>query len=380
MDHQAKGLAFVPVNSCGSAPPIVRHSGNAQVGLVGQALALPLVARTQNSQGQPLPGVTVTFQTVSGGGSVSPTSVTSNSEGLAQTTATLGPNPGANVFNASVVSFGTTRAVNFGATGVLDLTPDPVEPIIQIGQDGVVNGATFAVSSGVAPGSIATIFGTNLAASSYDFGLDAIAAALTEGAAADDDQTTILEGTQVFVNGTPAPVFFVSPTQINFQVPPDVPVGNAQVQVVWPVSFLPIVSKPVTAAIVAHGPGVFSNPPGSTGQGAVLNANNSANSASNPAARGSIIQIFATGLGPTSPAVAAGVRAPSSPPSLMTSTPQVLIGGTPAEVQFAGLAPGFVGLYQINVVVPQGVTPGSSVNLQIVVGGQTSRQVTVAVQ
>jgi uncharacterized protein (TIGR03437 family) len=150
--------------------------------------------------------------------------------------------------------------------------------------------------------------------------------------------------------------------------------------VVWPFSFLPVVSNVVTVPIVAHGPGIFSTPAGTTGQGAVLNADSSANSSSNPAARGSIIQIFATGLGPTTPPVAVGARAPSSPPSVMTSTPQILVGGSPAEVTFAGLAPGFVGLYQINAVVPQGVTPGSAVNLQIVVGGQTSRQVTIAVQ
>ncbi|MBI3934462.1 MAG: hypothetical protein HY316_07190 [Acidobacteria bacterium] len=381
VDHQAKGLAFVPTFACGpTAPPIIRFSGNGQTGLVGAALPLPLVVKTQTPQGAPLPGVSVNFLSVFGGGSVSPSSATSNAQGLAQTTATLGPAIGANTFNASIATSTGLRAVNFGATGVTDLNPPPADPIIKISK--IVNGATFELGPGLAPISIASVIGTNLASAFFIAASDgntADATAEPEVHQAGQLHTT-LEGTRLFVNSIPAPLYYVSATQINFQVPPQVQTGTAQVQVVWPNNNLPIVSPVSSVPITTYGPAIFSNPPGSGGQGAVLNANNSANSTANPAARGSTIQIFATGLGPTSPAVLAGVPAPSSPPfSLTTTTPQVLIGSKTATVVFSGLAPGFVGLYQVNAVVPNDVVPGSAVTLQIVTGGQTSSTVTIAV-
>jgi uncharacterized protein (TIGR03437 family) len=113
----------------------------------------------------------------------------------------------------------------------------------------------------------------------------------------------------------------------------------------------------------------------------VLNQDSSANSADNPAARDSIIQIFATGLGATNPPLQTGQPGATSTPFNETvQKPVVLIGGLPAEVSFSAIAPGFVGLYQVNARLPAAVAPGSAVTLQIQIGTRSSNTVTIAVR
>jgi uncharacterized protein (TIGR03437 family) len=124
------------------------------------------------------------------------------------------------------------------------------------------------------------------------------------------------------------------------------------------------------------------------GQGAVLNQDSGRNGdpkvlvGVNPAACGSVIQIFATGAGETTPALAAGEAAPAggNPLVLTKVQPTVTIGGKNAKVQFSGMAPGFVGLWQINAEVPQDMTPGMAVPLVMTAGGHSSNTVTIAVQ
>jgi uncharacterized protein (TIGR03437 family) len=89
--------------------------------------------------------------------------------------------------------------------------------------------------------------------------------------------------------------------------------------------------------------------------------------------------IYCTGLGAVTPPVPAGVPAPASPLSEATGV-SVTIGGVAANASFAGLSPGFAGLYQINAVVPSGVTPGSQVPVVLSVAGQTSPPVTMAIR
>jgi uncharacterized protein (TIGR03437 family) len=119
-------------------------------------------------------------------------------------------------------------------------------------------------------------------------------------------------------------------------------------------------------ALAPAAPGIFTANQDGTGQGAVLNENFSANSAQNPEARGATIQIFATGLGATNPPVPSGQPGATTPPfNLTTETPVVLIGNVAAQVSFSAMAPGFVGLYQVNAVIPTGIAPGNAVSLQI---------------
>ena len=115
---------------------------------------------------------------------------------------------------------------------------------------------------------------------------------------------------------------------------------------------------------------------GGTGQASTLIAGTASLAApsgafsnSRPAKVGEYISIYATGLGDVSNRPAAGAASPTSPLSYTVAAPEVTIGGVPAPVIFSGLAPGFVGLYQINVQVPDGVPTGAEVPTVFKIGG-----------
>jgi uncharacterized protein (TIGR03437 family) len=111
---------------------------------------------------------------------------------------------------------------------------------------------------------------------------------------------------------------------------------------------------------------------------AALNSDFSLNSSSNPTKAGGTILAYLTGAGAVSNQPADGAAAGSNPISDVTSTVTATIGGQTADVSFAGLAPGFVGLWQVNVVVPAGVALGD-LPLTVSVGGQTSNSANVSV-
>jgi uncharacterized protein (TIGR03437 family) len=138
--------------------------------------------------------------------------------------------------------------------------------------------------------------------------------------------------------------------------------------------------------IGAFSPGIFTIPPGGTGQGAIKIANSATYAApegsvpgslARPAKIGEFISIFCTGLGAVTATPATGVPSPSPSPTTV-DTPEVMIGGVAATVSFSGLAPGFVGLYQVNVQVPN-VAGGDAVPLLLSIGGVNANAVTVAI-
>ncbi len=228
--------------------------------------------------------------------------------------------------------------------------------------NGIVNGASFATDNVVSPWSIASLFGSNLAKQ-------------TEAAAA-VPLPAQLGASGVLVNGVPAPLFFGSKGQINFQIPVEATGTSASVAVISQGQ----VTAAATVPLAPAAPGIFTTASSGSGQGAILNQDFQPNGPANPAAAGSVIQIFATGLGATNPPVASGVAANSTSPfNLTTATPVVLINGTPAAVQFSAGAPGFVGLYQVNVTVPSGTPPGTA-TLQLQSAGRSSNAVTFAVK
>jgi uncharacterized protein (TIGR03437 family) len=303
-------------------------------------------------------GWTATANTLVGSNwlSVSPTA------GVAPTTLTVSVASaslakGIYLGNITITALTSANALNSPQSLLVALAVDAP----MIGQNGIVDGAGFA--SVISSGGIASLFGTNLAP------LGSAASAMVV------PLPTILGGTQVLVNGVPAPLFYVSPTQINFQMPAE-PVGAS---VAVTVVSGGITSLQAMVNISSAGPGIFTVASNGSGQGAVLNQDNSPNSAQNPAASGSVIQIFATGLGSTSPSVAAGQPATGSSLTVTVSTPLVTIDGVQAPLQFSGLAPGFVGLYQVNVQVPPS-TPSGAATLQIQINGQTSNSATVAIR
>jgi uncharacterized protein (TIGR03437 family) len=142
-----------------------------------------------------------------------------------------------------------------------------------------------------------------------------------------------------------------------------------------------ITSLPLEIQIGLVQPGIFTAGQDGKGQGVIMDARNRLVDSANPAMRGDVVVIYGTGLGATIPPVLSGQPAPSQPPLALVATPvAVQIGGLAAQVFYAGLTPGFVGLYQVNAPIPAGVTPGSSVSLVIVQGGVSSNTVTIAVR
>ena len=111
-----------------------------------------------------------------------------------------------------------------------------------------------------------------------------------------------------------------------------------------------------------------------------MNQDGTLNGVLNPAGRGTVLQVFVTGLGAVAPSVASGGPAPNSPLSRATAAVSATLDGRPVPVLFAGLAPGFIGLGQVNVLAPLSLAPNAGAQLVIRAGGQESNAVAVAVQ
>jgi uncharacterized protein (TIGR03437 family) len=222
----------------------------------------------------------------------------------------------------------------------------------------VQNGAGFG--SAIAPGSWATVFGT------------------FPGVTQTIGQTpvgTTLAGVTVTVAAIPAPVYFVSATQINFIVPAAASAGLQSLQVKTATATFDGTIRILTAA-----PGIFTQDAATPPKGAVLNQNFSVNTSTNVALRGDTVQIFGTGPGAFNNNVTDGTAVPSAPLNQTKSIPQVFIGGVPAEVGFSGLAPGFAALWQLNVKVPPQSFITGRVPVVVFVDGVNSNEVTIFVQ
>ncbi len=178
-----------------------------------------------------------------------------------------------------------------------------------------------------------------------------------------DPRPTILGDTQVFVGTIAAPLLFVSPGQINFQVPHATPTGQPVEIKVVRASTGQIVSS-YLFRIDSVAPGMFTANATGTGQISALNEDYSINNGTHPAKPGSIIQMFGTGEGLVSGAPPDGSPAPLDHTVSTDQLPTVFINGTQVEVQFSGLAPGLVGCWQVNAKVPANV-PAADVPVAI---------------
>jgi len=225
----------------------------------------------------------------------------------------------------------------------------------------VVNAASFKTSSSVAPGEIVAIFGSGLAAA-------------TQQASAVPLPTT-LGDTSVLFNDILAPLFLVSGGQISAQVPFEAALGTLRMQVRRGGAALMSQSMGVEAAA----PGIFALNQQGTGPGVIVHASDfRLVGAGAPARPGEYISIFCTGLGRLARPVVSGDLPPSPPPETLIR-PQVKIANRLATVTYSGVAPSFVGLYQVNVQVPE-ETPAGAHPLQILMNGAASNTVTLAVQ
>jgi uncharacterized protein (TIGR03437 family) len=166
------------------------------------------------------------------------------------------------------------------------------------------------------------------------------------------------------MDGTIATVLWASAFQINAQVPPDIAPGVHTLRVR---SAYGAAQQSVSVSAVA--PAIFMM--GSPSAGAVLNQDFSMNGPANPLPRGQVLLVYATGLGAVTKQGQLSVTA---------APVTALINGQELAVDFAGLAPGYVGLYQVNVRVPAATPPGPGVSLTLKEGGQLSNTVSVALQ
>jgi uncharacterized protein (TIGR03437 family) len=230
-------------------------------------------------------------------------------------------------------------------------------------RDGWVNAASFDRYKPLAPGMIFSLFGSNLAEG--------------RNLASQIPLPRSLGNIRATIGGYEAPLFYADGGQVNAQVPFELTPGVATLVVTGKEA----AGAPGTVTIVNAQPGVFTVSQSGTGQGVVLDGLNNLVDSSHAVKAGEVVVIYATGLGATSPAVATGQAAPAVPPLALVTTPvKVTIGGVEAAVEFAGLAPGFVGLHQVNARVPAGVTPGNSVALVLTQNGVASNTVTIAVR
>jgi len=241
----------------------------------------------------------------------------------------------------------------------------------------VFNGANWdPITAGLAPGELITLYGKGLSSSTLTN-----VGGLPFG--------TSLGTTQVLVDGQPSPIYYVSPTQLSAIIPYGA-AGSASAYATIQVNNGGLLSNQVSVFLTPSEPGIFSKGQDGIGDAIALHANYTAVSPASPAQPGETIILALTGLGTVTPTVADGAVGPSSPLSYadnFTATNGLLVlfndynngsTGQQGTVQFAGLYPGFAGLYQMNVTIPTNVGPGQ-VYVEVITAYSDVEQVTVCV-
>ncbi len=245
-------------------------------------------------------------------------------------------------------------------------------PLPNVFYSGIVNNSTVPAGGSLGVGAIASVYGEFFTDGLYFY---------------KDLPPTSLGGARVLVNGVAAPIYFASPGQINFQIPYNTLGGDAIVQVerngavgnratanIVPASGRILVWGGLKYGIIVNSDGTLPMP-----SNIVIG-----NFASKPAKAGDVLVIYAIGFGQTTPAVQSGALAPSSPLAQLNNVlvrfgvPGLFDSSIAVAAQFAGLTPGFAGLYQINVQVPQGVPTLDDYDLTIEYNNQPSNRVKIA--
>lgn len=247
------------------------------------------------------------------------------------------------------------------------------QPVITPG--GVSNAAGVASTTAIAPGSLVSIYGSNLAA------------ALTQASTV--PLSTTLGSTSVTFNNIPAPLLFVAGGQINAQVPWEVSGSSAQVVV----TNAGTNSAAATATVAPAVPGIFAycaDAPACTVNDAIAYGNSdylfawptgSVAGLTTHAAKindPTTLVILATGLGPVNPPVATGGIPTDGLLHQTVTTPTVTVGGVAAQVVFCGMSP-YVGVYQLNIVIQPGTPTGNAIPVQITANGVKSNAPVIAV-
>jgi len=380
-----KLLISIPAGATAGQSYSVQPSGSAVPTIPGPVDAGgPAVTVTV---GSPLPAITWMIPSSAAPGSAGLT-ITVNGEGFtAASTVLWNGSPRVTTFKSETQVQAAITAADLAAAGTAQLTannPAPnggtsaaavfvitAAPAPSVNVKGIVNAASYQTL--LAGNTIASLFGTNLAGSTAS----ALVIPLPMS----------LGGVSVLVDGTPAPLFYVSPTQINFQMPWRL---LNQTQTAIAVVSGGASSGAAMVSLTPVGPSIFTLNSQGSGQGAILfssvntfvaPAGSVPGSQAQPGMAGSGISVYCTGLG----AVNSGTFAfsdggASNGADKITGNATVTIGGVNAPVSYAGVGPGFVGLYQVNVTIPSGTVSGSAIPVVLTVNGIASNTVTIAVQ
>jgi uncharacterized protein (TIGR03437 family) len=231
----------------------------------------------------------------------------------------------------------------------------------QVSSVAVINYSGFNPQAPVAPGSIASAYGS--------FGT-----VTTTSAASLNPMPTALANISIRVGTTAAPLYFVSSGQINFVVPVGVAAGRQTVEVLNGTNVIARGSVNIWEAF----PALASSDTTPTRQGIIQNQDFSINSQAQRAQRGQIIQLYATGCGATNPVSVDGRPPTALSPAVLET--KASISGIETPVQFSGAHPQFPGICQINVVVPNQAFVTGQVQVIVSVGGIVSNPVSVWVQ
>jgi uncharacterized protein (TIGR03437 family) len=245
-----------------------------------------------------------------------------------------------------IVRAGEVSAVSLQLTAAVAAAATPAPS-----QGGITNAANYS-GAVLTPGSLLSIFGSGLA--------DSTAKADKLPLPAD------LAGTQVLISGAIAPLLYVSPLQIDAQAPFGLEGAEATVVVRrWGLE-----SAAVRVPIAEAGPGLFAP---------VAKLDYSLVSPANPLAQGGIAVLWGTGFGEVTPKLAAGAAAPAAGAATVARA-EVTVGGRPARVLYCGLAPGFAGLYQINIEIPADAPAGDMLPVQVIMAGRGSNHAFVSIR
>jgi uncharacterized protein (TIGR03437 family) len=216
-------------------------------------------------------------------------------------------------------------------------------PVLASG--GTVNAFNPISGGALSPGTIVEMFGTGLSSATTATGAPPLPISFS--------------GTTVLIGGLSAPLYYVSDGQVNVQIPSELP-ANQQYPILVTVNGA--VTLPDQLDMVTLQPGVDSYSGGSIV--AQHGADFSLITAGSPAKPGETVVVYLLGMGATNPPVASGQPAPSNPLAMVTAQPTITVGGQSAHVDFAGLTPGFAGLYQVDFDVPASASSG---NLPVVI-------------
>ena len=230
------------------------------------------------------------------------------------------------------VSAPATSVLRIGSVAANSIAPPVQAP------GGTVNNLNPVLNAPLAPGTIASVYGSGLASVAVGTGNAPL--------------PNIFSGTQILVDGNPVPLYYVSPGQVNLQLPLELST-NQKHSVLAFFNSIPAIPDSITIApatpaiLVSGGAAIAQRADGSFFSSAAL------------AKPGDPVVFYLIGMGATNPAVPTGQASPGSPLSNVTLAPVVTLNGESVTPFFTGLTPGFVGLYQMNIIVPSDAQSGA---------------------